>query len=201
MEAEQPSAEEVPEWMREETGTAPQAIGEPQTTAQEVPEWLREAGATAQPSAPEEEEIPEWLRETRSSFEPVEEQPAAQAEIGQIKNIGGQAFLIRNNVQQPAKAGDLLEQADVLTTGPYSNVGITFIDNSRFSAGPNSRLELKQFRFNSTTQEGEFVTDIQRGTLAIVSGQIAKQSPEAMKVKTSSIWPTARTSAGCECAW
>lgn len=109
---------------------------------------------------------------------------AAAAEIGQIKNIGGQVFLIRNNVQQPAKAGDLLEQADVLTTGPYSNVGITFIDNSRFSAGPNSRLELKQFRFNATTQEGEFVTDMQRGTLAIVSGQIAKRSPEAMKVIT-----------------
>jgi len=111
-------------------------------------------------------------------------QHAAAAEIGQIKNIGGQVFLIRNNVQQPAKAGDLLEQADVLTTGPYSNVGITFIDNSRFSAGPNSRLELKQFRFNATTQEGEFVTDMQRGTLAIVSGQIAKRSPEAMKVIT-----------------
>jgi hypothetical protein len=111
-------------------------------------------------------------------------QPAAQAEIGQIKNVGGQVILIRNNVQQPAKAGDILEQGDVLTTGPHSNVGMTFIDNSRFSAGPNSRIELKQFRFNSTTQEGEFVTDIQRGTLAIVSGQIAKQSPEAMKVKT-----------------
>lgn len=111
-------------------------------------------------------------------------QQPAQAEIGQIKNVGGQVFLIRNNVQQPAKAGDVLEQGDVLTTGAYSNVGITFIDNSRFSAGPNSRIELKQFRFNSTTQEGEFVTDMQRGTLAIVSGQIAKRSPDAMKVKT-----------------
>jgi hypothetical protein len=111
-------------------------------------------------------------------------QHAAGAEIGQIKNVGGQVFLIRNNVQQPAKAGDLLEQADILTTGPYSNVGITFIDNSRFSAGPNSRIELKQFRFNATTQDGEFVTDMRRGTLAIVSGQIAKRSPEAMKVIT-----------------
>jgi hypothetical protein len=72
----------------------------------------------------------------------------------------------------------------VLTTGPNSSVGITFIDNSRFSAGPNSRLELKQFRFNPTTHEGEFLTEMHRGTLAIVSGQIARRSSEAMKVKT-----------------
>ncbi len=109
---------------------------------------------------------------------------SAWAEIGQIKNVTGQVFLSRNNVQQPAKTGDLIEQADVLTTGPNGSVGITFIDNTRFSAGPNSRIELKQFRFNPTTQEGEFLTDMQQGTLAIVSGQIAKRSPDAMKVKT-----------------
>jgi hypothetical protein len=109
---------------------------------------------------------------------------SAWAEIGQIKNVAGQVFLSRNNVQQPAKTGDLIEQADVLTTGPNGSVGITFIDNTRLSAGPNSRIELKQFRFNPTTQEGEFLTDIQQGTLAIVSGQIAKRSPDAMKVKT-----------------
>ena len=109
---------------------------------------------------------------------------SAWAEIGQIKNVAGQVFLSRNNVQQPAKTGDLIEQADVLTTGPNGSVGITFIDNTRFSAGPNSRIELKQFRFNPTTQEGEFLTDVQQGTLAIVSGQIAKRSPDAMKIKT-----------------
>jgi len=110
--------------------------------------------------------------------------PSAWAEIGQIKNVTGQVFLLRNHVQQRAKAGDLVEQADVLTTGPDGSVGITFIDNSRFSAGPNSRIELTQFRFNSTTQEGEFTTDVKRGTLAIVSGQMAKRSPDAMKVIT-----------------
>jgi len=106
------------------------------------------------------------------------------AQIGQIKNVAGQVSLVRNNVQQPAKTGDLLEQADVLTTGPNGSVGITFIDNTRFSAGSNSRIELKQFRFNPTTQEGDFVTEVQQGTLAIISGQIAKRSPDAMKVRT-----------------
>jgi hypothetical protein len=109
---------------------------------------------------------------------------SAQAAIGQIKNLTGQVFIIRNNVQQAAKVGDLIEHTDTLTTGTNSSVGITFIDDSRFSAGPNSRIEISQFKFDPTRQQGEFLTTISRGTLAIVSGQIAKSSPEAMKVKT-----------------
>jgi len=110
--------------------------------------------------------------------------PLAAAEIGQIKNTAGQVFLLRNNNQQPAKPGDLIEQTDVIVTGSNGSVGVTLIDNSRLSAGPNTRVEFKQFRFNPTTQEGESLTQLHRGTLAIVSGQIAKRSPDAMKVQT-----------------
>jgi hypothetical protein len=68
MEAEQASAEEAPEWMREESGVAPEAIGGPEAYDQEVPDWLREPGAApasaeAQPpSQPEEEGVPDWLK-------------------------------------------------------------------------------------------------------------------------------------------
>ena len=110
--------------------------------------------------------------------------PTATTSVGQIKNVTGHVVLLRNNNQQQAKPGDLLEQADLITTGANSSVGITLIDNSRLSAGPNSSIELKQFRFNPTTQDGESVMEIRRGTLAIVSGQIAKRSPDAMKIHT-----------------
>ena len=71
-------------------------------------------------------------------------------------------------------------------TGADGQVGITFIDNTRFSAGPNTRLSLSRFRFDTTTHEGEFVTDLEQGTLSVISGQIAKHSPDQMKVKTPS---------------
>lgn len=109
---------------------------------------------------------------------------SSTAEIGQIKNTTGQVFLLRNNQQQPAKPGDTVEQADIIITGANGSFGMTLIDSTRLSAGPNSRIELKQFRFNPTTQEGESLTELHRGTLAIVSGQIAKRSPGAMKVQT-----------------
>lgn len=78
----------------------------------------------------------------------------------------------------------MIHQADIIQTGKNGSVGITFIDNSRFSAGPNTRIELSQFRFNPTTHDGEFVTGMTKGTLTVISGQIAKRTPEAMKVKT-----------------
>lgn len=106
------------------------------------------------------------------------------ADIGQIKTLNGQVTIIRGEERIDAQPGDVLHPSDVIETGPDSSVGITFIDNSRFSAGPNTRLSLSMFRFNPTTQEGAFVSGVDRGTLTVISGQIAKRSPEAMKIKT-----------------
>jgi hypothetical protein len=58
--------------------------------------------------------------------------------IGQIKTVSGDVAIVRNTVKSPATAGALLEKADTLMTGADGRVGITFIDNSRFSLGPNS---------------------------------------------------------------
>jgi len=52
------------------------------------------------------------------------------------------------------------------------------------SAGPNSSLTLDKFSFNSTTHEGRLDTSIRSGTLSVISGKIAKQSPEAMTIRT-----------------
>jgi len=108
----------------------------------------------------------------------------ALAEIGQIKTLDGEVYILRDNNRIPATLGALLKQADIVETGPSGSVGITFIDSSRFSAGPDTRLELSRFRFNPTTQDGEFLTGLDRGTLTVISGQIAKRSHEAMKIKT-----------------
>ena len=108
------------------------------------------------------------------------------AQVGQIKSLQGSVHILRADTQILATPGQKLEQADTIVTGADGQVGITFIDNTRFSAGPNTRLSLSRFRFNATTHEGVFVTNLDSGTLSVVSGQIAKHSPEQMKVKTPS---------------
>ena len=72
----------------------------------------------------------------------------------------------------------------MLTTGKDGRIGITFVDNSRFAVGPNAHISLSQFEFDDTTHKGSSLTQVDRGSLAVVSGQIAKENPDAMKVKT-----------------
>ncbi|MBC8240896.1 MAG: FecR domain-containing protein [Alphaproteobacteria bacterium] len=108
----------------------------------------------------------------------------AWSEIARVKKVSGEAHIERSGNRLEARPGVTLEQGDVLVTGGNGRLSVTFIDNSRFSAGPNSRVSLERFEFDATTHEGAFETRVERGSLAVVSGQIAKQTPDAMKLRT-----------------
>jgi hypothetical protein len=109
---------------------------------------------------------------------------AAAEDAGQIKVSKGSAQIERSGQKLPASVGHVVQQGDVVITGSDGSVGITFRDNSLVSIGPDSVLAIDRFVFNSTTHQGNFDSTLKQGTLAVVSGKLAKQSPEAMKVKT-----------------
>jgi hypothetical protein len=104
--------------------------------------------------------------------------------IAQVKTVRGDAFIVRNGERTPAKLGDLLYQSDVVATGPGGAIGFTFNDNTVFSAGPDSEVALEQFRFDSSNFSGEMLADMRKGSLTVVSGDITRGSPGAMKIKT-----------------
>ena len=104
--------------------------------------------------------------------------------IGQVKTADGPVTVERSGTSQPVAIGDHVFQSDVVVTAASGSVGITFVDNSMMSLGPDSRLVLDEFKFDTTTHEGEFDSSLQKGTLAVKSGQIVKQTPEAMHIKT-----------------
>ena len=108
----------------------------------------------------------------------------ALAEIGRVKRAYGDAAIERAGQTMKAEAGLLLEQADILVTGSDGRITVTFIDNSRFSTGADSRVNLERFEFDEKTYEGKFEVSVEKGTIAIVSGQIATQRPDAMRIKT-----------------
>ena len=110
--------------------------------------------------------------------------PAHAADIGQIKVAKGEVTIERGGQAIPATPGARLQAGDVLKTGADGSVGLTMSDNSLLSAGPNSVLSLDRYDFDSTTSQGQFDTTLTKGSLAVISGRIAKQSPEAMKVRT-----------------
>jgi hypothetical protein len=109
--------------------------------------------------------------------------PAAET-IGQVKVVNGSATVERVGHVETAKTGTPVRQFDTVRTGPDSSIGMTFVDNTVMSLGPNSVLYLDRFVFNPTTHEGRFDSVIRKGTLSVISGKIAKQSPDAVSVQT-----------------
>ena len=111
---------------------------------------------------------------------------ALAADIGQIKVSKGSVTIERASQALPGNLGARVQQGDVVKTGADGSVGITMSDNSLLSAGPNSVLALDQYAFDTTTNQGRFDASLAKGTLAVVSGRLAKQSPGSMTVRTPS---------------
>lgn len=113
----------------------------------------------------------------------VTAQPA-WAEIGRIKRSVGATAIERGKAKLAPAPGFQLQPGDTLVTGKDGQMSLTFIDDTRFAVGPNSRISVDEFDYNRTTQAGSFVTRVNRGSLAVISGQIAKSRQDAMKVRT-----------------
>ena len=105
-------------------------------------------------------------------------------DVGQVKVAKGTVHVERDGQRLPAAVGMRIRQSDTLITGADGSAGVTFSDNSLLSTGPNSVLVVERYAFNSTTHAGTFDASLKKGTLAVVSGKIVKQSPGAMRVRT-----------------
>jgi hypothetical protein len=109
---------------------------------------------------------------------------AAEAQdVGRIKMVKGSVHIERAGRLETALVGSGVRQADVLVTGPDGAVGVTLADDTLLSAGPNRVLAVERFVYDGV-KPGALEAALTKGTLAVVSGRIAKQAPDAMRVKT-----------------
>jgi hypothetical protein len=110
-------------------------------------------------------------------------QPAF-AGIGRVKKVAGSAVVERAGQKLPVQPGFVLEKGDRLITGRGGKVGVTFNDNTRFAAGSNSDVSVPEYNFDDTTHQGQFIANVNKGAVAIISGEIAHSAKDAMKVRT-----------------
>ena len=111
----------------------------------------------------------------------------ANDEAGTIKTLKGNVSIERKAQKIDALVGGKVLVNDRLLTGPDSALGVTLLDNTLLSAGPNSTLEVKRFSFDSTNNTGEIDATLKRGTLAVVSGKIAKNSPDKVHFRSATV--------------
>ena len=109
--------------------------------------------------------------------------PAEHA--GFIKMVRGDVQLLSaSGVLRPARAGDEVAPIERLVTGPEAAASVVLRDGSTLVVGPSSRVDLKEFSFDATTQDGNMLVGLLRGSLRMITGLIGKRHPDAVRIET-----------------
>lgn len=104
--------------------------------------------------------------------------------IGVVQTVSGQSSLIRGERPIAVHSGLKLQENDILETGADGALGIVLRDDTLLSIGPDSRFVLDRFAFSPAEEKLGFAARLSRGTVMVVSGQIAKMAPESVQIET-----------------
>ncbi|MCW5770425.1 MAG: FecR domain-containing protein [Rhodospirillaceae bacterium] len=80
-------------------------------------------------------------------------------------------------------SGDEIFLGDRIVTGPSGGLQIMLLDGTTFSIGPNSSMVIDEFVYNPSTGAGKLTASVTRGTLRLISGKLARQDREAIRIK------------------
>ncbi len=109
---------------------------------------------------------------------------AAAEAIGVVKEVSGNAFLVRDGERLRASLTDPVHLYDTLETGPDGALGVLLDDDSRYSIDGDSSFTLQEYHYDGEAGSGSFVGRLARGALLAVSGWIAKLAPDTAKIET-----------------
>ena len=81
-------------------------------------------------------------------------------------------------------SGDALGVGERVHAGKDSGSSFTLSDGTELVLGPRSSVAVRDYSYDSTTQEGNILLDFIGGQLRVISGLISKKNPEKLKVHT-----------------
>ena len=111
--------------------------------------------------------------------------PALAVErAGTIKAVTGEVIVVRGTERQVGQSGDALSEADRLETGPTGGASMVLRDGTVVTMGGNASLTLTRTRYDATTQIGEMLFGLLRGSMRVVTGLIAKVNPRSVEIHT-----------------
>ena len=114
----------------------------------------------------------------------AQESPVAAARAGTVKIVQGLVNATDTRGERALRPGDAVATADRISTGPDSAASMVLRDGTTMVLGANSRIDLKNFTYNATTQEGNVLVSVLRGSMRMLTGLIGKTRPESINVTT-----------------
>ena len=111
--------------------------------------------------------------------------PTAFAAVGSVtEQTGSAAQIQRNKSKVEVNKGTGVEMNDVVTTA-NSKLGLTFQDNTKVKLTEQSRLLIDDFVYDPKKKDaGKLGMKVAIGTVRYASGQVAKNNPQAVALKT-----------------
>ncbi len=112
--------------------------------------------------------------------------PAQSSEpaIGFIKTVKGDASVVTAGKTTKAVPGTPVHAGSTIRTGANASLGVAFKDNTVMSFGPDTELTVDEYLYAPNKGKLRLGTSLAKGTLAYLSGAIAKIKPDAVTVKT-----------------
>lgn len=109
---------------------------------------------------------------------------AQDQQAGVSAAVRGDVQLARSGAvgRQIASAEPIFLQ-DGITSGSRSGMQIILMDESVFTIGPNSELEIDEFVYDPGQGTGNLAASMTKGVMRFVTGKIAAGKPENMKIK------------------
>lgn len=101
-----------------------------------------------------------------------------------VKLVNGPVLARGPQGDRPLNSGDEVAASERVLTGKAASVSLVLRDGSTLMLGPDSTLDLKEFSFNPTTNEGNLVLSVVKGTLRMITGLIGKTRPESVRITT-----------------
>ncbi|MDR2852166.1 MAG: FecR domain-containing protein [Burkholderiaceae bacterium] len=110
---------------------------------------------------------------------------ATSTHAGFLKEVRGSVHLVSTSGQtRLARSGDSVAHSDRIETDVSAGASLVLRDGTVLVIGPSSRMDLRDFRFDATTQDGHLAISLLQGTLRMISGLLGKVHPKAVQVET-----------------
>lgn len=108
----------------------------------------------------------------------------ASESIGSVKDVQGDAQVLRDGVELPILVGTAIFKKDLIRTGRNASLAVILRDDTTLSLGPESELSLKDYLFEPKESRFSVVLGLLKGTFIYMSGVIGKLSPDSIRLET-----------------
>jgi hypothetical protein len=109
--------------------------------------------------------------------------PTSHSSVGKVTEQTGPAEIVRSKKSIESKVNSSVEMNDTIVTAK-ARAQITFEDNTTVKITEQSKLIIDDFVYDPKKGSGKVAMKVVLGTARYASGQIAKNNPQAVDVKT-----------------